>query len=113
MTLGNTIAQYRKSLNITQEALAQQLGITNQAVSKWESYQCCPDVMLLPKLADIFGITLDELFGRAVPVKEEAKTEPVVKENPLDEHVVSVKVEKVNEKRKIKLLLNNYEIIII
>ena len=71
MTLGNTIAQYRKSLNITQEALAQQLGITNQAVSKWESDQCCPDVMLLPKLADIFGITLDELFGRAVPVKEE------------------------------------------
>ena len=71
MTLGNTIAQYRKSLNITQEALAQQLGVTNQAVSKWESDQCCPDVMLLPKLADIFDITLDELFGRAVPVKEE------------------------------------------
>ena len=71
MTLGNTIAQYRKSLNITQEALAQQLGVTNQAVSKWESDQCCPDVMLLPKLADIFGITLDELFGRTVPVKEE------------------------------------------
>ena len=71
MTLGNAIAQYRKSLNITQEALAQQLGVTNQAVSKWESDQCCPDVMLLPKLADIFGITLDELFGRTVPVKEE------------------------------------------
>ena len=71
MTLGNTIAQYRKSMNITQEALAQQLGVTNQAVSKWESDQCCPDVMLLPKLADIFEITLDELFGRTVPVKEE------------------------------------------
>ena len=37
MTLGNTIASYRKKLNITQEVLAQQLGVTNQAVSKWES----------------------------------------------------------------------------
>lgn len=71
MTLGNKIAQYRKSFNITQEALAQQLGVTNQAVSKWESDQCCPDVMLLPKLADIFGVTIDELFGREVPSAQE------------------------------------------
>ena len=39
MTLGNIIAQYRKKMNITQDALAQQLGVTNQAVSKWESDQ--------------------------------------------------------------------------
>jgi len=75
MTLGNQIAKYRKKLNITQDALAQKLGVTNQAVSKWESDQCCPDVMLLPKLADIFGITIDELFGREVPPTEEPKTE--------------------------------------
>lgn len=67
MTLGNIIAQYRKKMNITQEALAKQLGVSNQAVSKWESDQCCPDVTLLPKLADIFGITLDKLFGREAP----------------------------------------------
>ena len=71
MTLGNIIAQYRKKMNITQETLAKQLGVTNQAVSKWESDQCCPDVTLLPKLADIFGITLDELFGREAPKAEE------------------------------------------
>ena len=70
MTLGNTIASYRKQLGITQEALAQQLDVTNQAVSKWESDQSCPDVMLLPKLADIFDISIDELFGR------ELKTAP-------------------------------------
>ena len=64
MDIGNQIVSYRKSLKITQEQLAQQLGVTNQAVSKWESDQCCPDVQLLPKLADIFGITIDELFGR-------------------------------------------------
>lgn len=67
MTLGEKIATLRRSKNITQETLAQQLGVTNQAVSKWESDQCCPDVMLLPKLADIFGISLDALFGRPAP----------------------------------------------
>lgn len=71
MTLGAQIALYRKKLNITQEALAQKLGVTNQAVSKWESEQCCPDVTLLPKIADIFEISLDELFGRAAPVPDE------------------------------------------
>ena len=70
MTLGNKIAYYRKKMSITQDALARQLGVTNQAVSKWESDQCCPDVMLLPKIAEIFGITVDELFGRE-PRKEE------------------------------------------
>lgn len=75
MTLGNKIAQCRKSLNITQDALAQQLGVTNQAVSKWESDQCCPDVMLLPKLADIFGITLDELFDRVTHTEETQEPE--------------------------------------
>ena len=67
MTLGAQIALLRKQKNITQEALAQRLGVTNQAVSKWESEQCCPDVTLLPKLADIFGISMDELFGRSAP----------------------------------------------
>lgn len=71
MTFGNIIAENRKKMNVTQDALAKQLGVTNQAVSKWESDQCCPDVMLLPKLADIFGITLDELFGREAPRTEE------------------------------------------
>ena len=65
MSIGNRIAQLRQEKGLTQEALAQQLGVTNQAVSKWESDQCCPDVALLPRLADLFGITLDELFGRA------------------------------------------------
>ena len=52
---GARIAALRKQSGMTQEALAQRLGITNQAVSKWESDQCCPDIMQLPVLADIFG----------------------------------------------------------
>lgn len=61
---GQRIAQLRRERGMTQEAMAQKLGITNQAVSKWESDQCCPDIMQLPALADLLGITLDELFGR-------------------------------------------------
>ena len=71
MTLGATILKYRKELGITQDALAQKLEVTNQAVSKWESDQCCPDINLLPRLADIFDITIDELFGREAPAKPE------------------------------------------
>ena len=71
MTLGNQIAILRKEHNLTQEALAQKLDVSNQAVSKWESDQCCPDITLLPKLADLFGITIDSLFGRSAPCGKE------------------------------------------
>ena len=67
MTIGTIIASNRKRLGLTQDGLAQQLGVTNQAVSKWELDQSCPDILLLPKIADIFGITIDELFGREKP----------------------------------------------
>ena len=69
MTLGNKIASLRKQHGLTQEALAQKLEVTNQAVSKWEADTCCPDIQLLPKIADIFGITLDELFDREIKNK--------------------------------------------
>lgn len=64
MTIGSTISYHRKRMGITQEALSQKLGVTNQAVSKWELDQACPDIQLLPVLADIFGISIDALFGR-------------------------------------------------
>jgi len=70
MTLGKNIAFYRKEKAMTQEALAVALGVTNQAVSKWEADACCPDIQLLPKLADLFGISLDALFGRANQLAE-------------------------------------------
>lgn len=63
-TLGKRISQYRKNLGMTQDKLAEQLGVTAQAVSKWENDQSCPDITTLPKLSEIFGITTDELLGR-------------------------------------------------
>lgn len=63
-TLGKRITANRKRLGLTQDQLAEKLGITAQAVSKWENDLSCPDISILPKLADIFSITTDELLGR-------------------------------------------------
>ena len=68
-TLGKRIIANRKRLGLTQDQLAEKLGITAQAVSKWENDLSCPDISILPQLADIFGITTDELLGRETPVQ--------------------------------------------
>jgi transcriptional regulator with XRE-family HTH domain len=58
------ITELRKENGYTQEILANKLGITYQAISKWENELSYPDITLLSKIADIFKISLDELFGR-------------------------------------------------
>ena len=68
-TLGKRIAYHRKNLGLTQEQLAEKLGVTAQAVSKWENDQSCPDIGILPQLAEIFGVTTDALLGREEPAK--------------------------------------------
>lgn len=77
-TLGKRIAKNRKWLGLTQDRLAELLGVTAQAVSKWENDQSCPDINTLPKLARIFGITADELLGtpRAVETTVEPEEKP-------------------------------------
>ncbi len=64
-TIGKRIAHHRKRMGLTQDRLAELLGVTAQAVSKWENNQSCPDITTLPRLADIFGVSTDELLGRA------------------------------------------------
>ncbi len=64
-TMGKRISDLRKSKGMTQEQLAQQLGVTAQAVSKWENDLSCPDISILPQLAGVLGVTTDELLGRA------------------------------------------------
>ena len=63
MSIGENIAKYRKVKRLTQEQLGELLGVTNQAVSKWELDVSMPDVMLLPKISNALGITLEELYG--------------------------------------------------
>ena len=62
MDIGAQIAKLRKKRNMTQGSLAEQLGITDKAVSKWENAQSAPDISLLPLLAEIFRCTIDDLF---------------------------------------------------
>lgn len=75
-TLGKRIAAGRKSLKLTQEQLAEKLGVTAQAVSKWENDQSCPDITMLPRLAELFGTTTDALLGREVAGTSHAELEP-------------------------------------
>ncbi len=63
------IAELRKKRGLSQEELACMLDITFQAVSKWENQLSCPDIALIPKIAEIFQVSIDFLFGQ-----EEKKT---------------------------------------
>jgi len=56
------ISMHRKAAGLTQEQLGAKLGISGQAVSKWEKGDSLPDILLLPELCDIFGITTDDLL---------------------------------------------------
>ena len=63
MSIGKNIAKYRKANGFTQEELGVILGVTNQAVSKWELEISMPDIMLLPEIASALHITLNDLYG--------------------------------------------------
>ena len=62
MKIGNRIKELRKQRGITQEQLANSIGISFQAVSKWENNLALPDISLAPILASYFGVSMDELF---------------------------------------------------
>ena len=62
MTIGKRIAALRKEKGLTQEELATHMGVSPQAVSKWENDQTCPDISALPRLARLLGVTVDELL---------------------------------------------------
>ncbi len=62
-TLGQRISTLRHKKELTQDELAEKLGISPQAVSKWENDQTCPDISLLPLLAKILGVSVDELLS--------------------------------------------------
>ena len=87
-TLGKRIMQCRKSLGLTQDQLAEKLGVTAQAVSKWENDLSCPDISVLPKLAGIFGITTDALLGNTTA--EPVHQGEVVDENAQDQDGIHI-----------------------
>ena len=70
MDLGKNIFELRRAKGITQEELAEELGVTAAAVSKWEKGNTLPDVLMVCAIADHFGISTDELLGRSRELKK-------------------------------------------
>ncbi len=72
-TFGAMVASLRKEQGMTQLELAEKMGVTDKAVSKWERDLSFPDVSSLPRLAEIFGISVDELMqGRERTEEQES-----------------------------------------
>ena len=96
VTLGERIAEGRKKCGYTQEAFAELLDVTPQAVSKWENDVSCPDIQLLPKISQILGVSVDELLtGRKPTVTELPKAEKVIDTSKLK---IVIRVEKPEQK---------------
>ena len=67
-TFGQRFARLRKNRGLTQEELGTKLGLSGQAVSKWENDLSMPDVSLLVQLSELLGVSLDELLGKEQPI---------------------------------------------
>ena len=86
MDLGNNIKSLRTKKKMTQEELAELLGTTSKSVSRWEQSLTYPDISLLPFIANIFEVTVDELLG-----VESIKQDEYVKElkNQADKYAMN------------------------
>ena len=71
IVLAANILKYRKKSGLSQEELANKLGVTFQAVSKWENAKAAPDITFLPIMADIFECSIDDLFSYMPKYKNE------------------------------------------
>ena len=81
MNLGKQLQYFRKQRNMTQEVLAVAMGVSTKVVSKWEKDLLLPDISMLCKLSDFFGVSMDRLVGR--PTKGEfmvCGTEPLTRQ---------------------------------
>ena len=88
-TIGSRISKFRKAKSMTQEELASIMGVSSQAVSKWENDASCPDISLLPQLCKTLGVTTDELLtGKS----DEVKLVPAQERKSLDELTMRVNI---------------------
>jgi len=88
-TIGSRISKFRKEKGMTQEELANIMGVSAQAVSKWENDASCPDISLLPELAKVLDITTDELLtGKS----NEVRMVPVQERKSMDELALRIRV---------------------
>lgn len=89
-TIGKRIAKLRKEKGLSQEKLAEKLGVSSQAVSKWENDASCPDISLLPILARVLDVTTDELLTGK---RDTVTMVPEHQRKPLEQLTLRVKIE--------------------
>ncbi len=70
MSLGNNLFQARKKVGLSQETVAEKLGVSRQTVSKWETDETVPDIYQAKRLTKLYNLTLDELIEFDIDVKE-------------------------------------------
>ena len=87
--LGEKIKSLRKQKNISQEVFANYLGVSFQAVSKWENGNTMPDVTMIPAIASFFGVSTDELFDFNL-YEIEKNVEAIVDEHSKNEAIAGI-----------------------
>ena len=84
--LKNNLILLRRNAHLTQEQFADKLGLSFQAVSKWENGLSCPDIALLPEIAKIYGISVDKLFTPIEPEELNRRNFPSRKPQQKNRH---------------------------
>lgn len=70
VTIGKNICEYRKLANLSQIEFAEKLNYSDKAISKWERGESLPDIIVLKQIADLFGITVNDLLGQSTQKKK-------------------------------------------
>lgn len=101
MTFNEFLYELRKEKNLTQNEVADKLGVTNKAVSKWETGETFPDTAQLVPLADLFGVTVDELLRGERNSERQPLVDNAIKEaQPSDENrLPEIKTNTENDKK--------------
>lgn len=101
MSIGKNIAKFRKIKGLTQAELGELLDVSNQAVSKWESEMTMPDIMLLPDLASVLGVSMEMLYDTSSADDVQTEQCEVVLKKERKILNVSYRDEKIDAKVKI------------
>ena len=101
MTLGEKLSEKRRAKGMTQDEVAEKMGVTAQAVSKWENDLSCPDITLLVPLAELYGTSVDVLLGRVE--ESTAVLVPEDQRKPFDKLMLRIRVDSDDNHVKVNL----------
>lgn len=104
MTIGAKIQTLRKQRGLSQEQLAEALGVSRQAVSKWEAEQSVPDIDKIIAICDYFGVTTDYILRNAELPKTEPQSKPIL-QNAYNVSETEIREENTEKQKKSALLL--------